>query len=122
MSSFFERPILNSPYDYPGRHWELDAEGAPHQFKHRDSPALGASLTASESFSARWSCEGNCAAWTSRQGLDETGDQTNPDCLPCVLQSPFERVLEVLALNQPNASLKMNLMKHVSVVCECHLV
>ncbi|OLB39040.1 MAG: restriction endonuclease, partial [Candidatus Rokubacteria bacterium 13_2_20CM_2_64_8] len=26
---FFERPILNSPYQYPGRHWELDAEGQP---------------------------------------------------------------------------------------------
>ncbi len=21
---FFERPILNSPYAYPARHWELD--------------------------------------------------------------------------------------------------
>ena len=27
--SFFERPILNSPYAYPARHWELDAEGQP---------------------------------------------------------------------------------------------
>jgi type III restriction enzyme len=27
--SFFERPILNSPYVYPGRHWELDEEGQP---------------------------------------------------------------------------------------------
>jgi|SRR6266850_1234973 len=26
---FFERPILNSPYAYPGRHWELDADGQP---------------------------------------------------------------------------------------------
>jgi type III restriction enzyme len=25
---FFERPILNSPYDYPGRHWEL-VDGQP---------------------------------------------------------------------------------------------
>ena len=28
-SSFFERPILNSPYAYPGRHWELDQHGQP---------------------------------------------------------------------------------------------
>jgi len=28
---FFERPILNSPYDYPSRHWELDDEGQPTQ-------------------------------------------------------------------------------------------
>ena len=27
--SFFERPILNSPYDYPSRHWELDKDGQP---------------------------------------------------------------------------------------------
>jgi type III restriction enzyme len=27
--AFFERPILNSPYRYPGRHWELDADGQP---------------------------------------------------------------------------------------------
>jgi type III restriction enzyme len=33
MSSnpFFERPILNSPYEYPRRHWELDASGQPTQ-------------------------------------------------------------------------------------------
>jgi hypothetical protein len=28
---FFERPILNSPYEYPVRHWELDADGQPTQ-------------------------------------------------------------------------------------------
>ena len=28
---FFEKPILNSPYGYPVRHWELDAEGQPTQ-------------------------------------------------------------------------------------------
>ncbi|HSU68535.1 MAG TPA: hypothetical protein VLJ39_16765, partial [Tepidisphaeraceae bacterium] len=27
--SFFEKPILNSPYAYPARHWELDADGQP---------------------------------------------------------------------------------------------
>ncbi len=26
---FFEQPILNSPYEYPSRHWELDADGQP---------------------------------------------------------------------------------------------
>ena len=26
---FFDRPILNSPYDYPARHWELDESGQP---------------------------------------------------------------------------------------------
>ncbi len=28
---FFEKPILNSPYDYPSRHWELDDVGQPTQ-------------------------------------------------------------------------------------------
>lgn len=28
-ASFFQRPILNSPYAYPARHWELDADGQP---------------------------------------------------------------------------------------------
>ena len=26
---FFKRPILNSPYEYPARHWELDEDGQP---------------------------------------------------------------------------------------------
>ncbi len=26
---FFEKPILNTPYRYPARHWELDADGQP---------------------------------------------------------------------------------------------
>ncbi|MCX8519816.1 MAG: hypothetical protein ORN21_06760, partial [Methylophilaceae bacterium] len=29
--SFFEKPILNSPYAMPYRHWELDAQGQPTQ-------------------------------------------------------------------------------------------
>ncbi len=28
---FFEQPILNSPYEYPARHWELDPSGQPTQ-------------------------------------------------------------------------------------------
>jgi len=28
---FFEHPILNSPYAYPTRHWELDETGQPTQ-------------------------------------------------------------------------------------------
>jgi len=30
-NSFFEHPILNSPYAYPARHWELDSQGQPTQ-------------------------------------------------------------------------------------------
>ena len=28
---FFDQPILNSPYAYPARHWELDDTGQPTQ-------------------------------------------------------------------------------------------
>jgi type III restriction enzyme len=30
-NQFFEHPILNSPYGYPSRYWELDASGQPTQ-------------------------------------------------------------------------------------------
>lgn len=30
-NQFFERPILNSPYEYPSWHWELDSSGQPTQ-------------------------------------------------------------------------------------------
>lgn len=28
---FFEHPILNSPYECPSKHWELDEQGQPTQ-------------------------------------------------------------------------------------------
>ena len=28
---FFKDPILNSPYEHPSRHWELDKGGIPTQ-------------------------------------------------------------------------------------------
>lgn len=28
-NQFFERPIVNSPYEYPRQHWELDDTGQP---------------------------------------------------------------------------------------------
>ena len=28
-NAFFEHPVLNSPYEYPKRHWELDRDGQP---------------------------------------------------------------------------------------------
>jgi type III restriction enzyme len=30
-NQFFEHPILNSPYECPSKHWELDAQGQPTQ-------------------------------------------------------------------------------------------
>ena len=31
VNRFFEQPILNSPYEYPAKHWELDDQGQPTQ-------------------------------------------------------------------------------------------
>jgi len=28
---FFDKPILNSPYEYPDQYWELDDDGQPTQ-------------------------------------------------------------------------------------------
>ncbi len=41
-NAFFERPIINSPYGYPGQHWELDQEGQPTQrvLEHRRRAAF----------------------------------------------------------------------------------
>ncbi len=30
-TEFFDHPILNSPYEHPARHWELDEQGQPTQ-------------------------------------------------------------------------------------------
>ena len=29
VDQFFEKPILNSPYEYPAQYWELDEDGQP---------------------------------------------------------------------------------------------
>jgi type III restriction enzyme len=40
VDEFFEKPVLNSPYAYPTRHWELDAQGQPTQrISERRRPA-----------------------------------------------------------------------------------
>ncbi len=31
MPDFFAQPVLNSPYEYPRRHWELDEDNQPTQ-------------------------------------------------------------------------------------------
>ncbi len=38
----FDRPILNSPYLYPSRHWELDESGQPTRALGDETKALEA--------------------------------------------------------------------------------
>jgi type III restriction enzyme len=35
---FFVKPILNSPYEYLGHHWELDESGQPNDTIFHDAP------------------------------------------------------------------------------------
>lgn len=53
--SFFDKPILNSPYEYPGRHWELDDDGHPTNriIESRRSSALWTALPGASAKSAR---------------------------------------------------------------------
>jgi len=53
--SFFERPILNSPYRLPGRHWELDDDGHPTNsiLAHRRPSALWTALPGASAKSAK---------------------------------------------------------------------
>ncbi|MES1949830.1 type III restriction enzyme, res subunit [Salinisphaera sp. S4-8] len=38
--AFFKRPILNTPYEYPDEHWEIDANGQPtHEVINKRRPA-----------------------------------------------------------------------------------
>ena len=30
-NQFLEKPLFNSPFSYPARHWELDEQGQPTQ-------------------------------------------------------------------------------------------
>jgi type III restriction enzyme len=52
--SFFDKPILNSPYEYPGEHWELDLAGHPTErvVAARRSSALWTALPGASSKSA----------------------------------------------------------------------
>ena len=45
---FFDHPILNSPYEYPQRHWELDSDGQPTQRIYRYPPSSTIHFTDSE--------------------------------------------------------------------------
>jgi hypothetical protein len=52
MDSFFERPILNSPYAYPDRHWELDDDGQPTSRNHRGAATVAMKVRATIGWSS----------------------------------------------------------------------
>jgi hypothetical protein len=60
MASFFDRPILNSPYAYPDRHWELDDDGQPTNKilpKRRESKLLTPVPPPAKSETSRFPCK-----------------------------------------------------------------
>ena len=58
--AFFDRPILNSPYDYPERHWELDESGQPtDRVIDRRRPAQYVSPTGRDRFGSSVGREGD---------------------------------------------------------------
>jgi len=47
---FFEQPVLNSPYRYPKRHWELDKNHQPtHEIIEKRRPAVQSTQSNPES-------------------------------------------------------------------------
>ena len=79
---FYDRPILNSPYDYPYRHWELDETGQPTQqviesrrgarvhYAHSQAEAEGAGRAGD--VSSNWSSTMGQGLSTAEQQYDVT--------------------------------------------------
>ena len=77
-AAFFEQPVLNSPYEYPSRHWELDASGQPTnkileqlapagvQQAHKEDRIAFAAVTP-------WPGEYICAEGRYREGDGDSG-------------------------------------------------
>lgn len=47
---FFDHPILDSPYDDPGRHWDLDEQRQPTQHIVESRPLATRSATCARSW------------------------------------------------------------------------
>ena len=69
---FFDHPILNSPYDCPQRHWELDADGQPTQqgvvAEFGKNRTLSQVVTLEQLRAGADGCQADvCPNWTSGQ-------------------------------------------------------
>ena len=78
---FFDEPIINSPYEYPARHWELDAEGQPTQ---QIIPTAAAAPSSSRQSPSRASADGRASpnassSWTKAPGCPpQSRSMTSP--------------------------------------------
>ena len=74
---FFDHPILNSPYECPQRHWELDAEGS----RRRRSSNTAAAPSSSRRSRSRRNADSRATADRLRrgQGPFDQGAAVRPD-------------------------------------------
>ena len=76
---FFESPILNSPYEYPSRHWELDETGPADPADHRQPPRVPSSSRPSRSRgSARARRRSSSSCFDEGKGLSTQEQQYDP--------------------------------------------
>ena len=75
---FFERPILNSPYSYPARHWELDSEGQPTQQDRRDSASRRVHHSDSQTKEAKAKADQGALVFDEGKGLSTEKQQYDP--------------------------------------------
>lgn len=85
---FFDHPIINSPYEYPLRHWELDPDGQPTQqvIETRRPVSLITPIPRTKRQRSRGSQIQMVA--TDDAGLSTERQEYDP-CLVAILRSPI---------------------------------
>lgn len=123
VSKFFNDPILNSPYEYPGKHWELDTSGQPTQ-RVQESRRIASFLTPIRESKAKGAKLGDIEVQIN--GVDvfqpSTGEvrSDGADGIACWFidtdyneESFFVRQAYFLGANDPYKSLKTTLKAEV---------
>ncbi len=96
---FFEQPILNSPYEYPSRHWELDASGQPTN-KIRDKRREFAFITAIPTVRKRRNAQREMVFDAAAQALETETQQYD---LTALISGVRQRVDRWRELSDPNS-------------------
>ena len=97
MPDFFAQPILNSPYAYPGEHWELDEDGQP---TNRIVPGRRAAKFVTPVPAPRKQTAQRRMVLDEGQGLSSDAQQYDP--MP-IIASLRRRVDEWRQIPDPNA-------------------
>jgi type III restriction enzyme len=102
--SFFEHPILNSPYEYPARHWELDKSGQPTTkiLEHRRTVAFITPIPKPKKH--KQAAEQKELVFDEGKGLSTEQQQYDPTSLINELRRQVDRWRELPNPNQWNVS------------------